>query len=121
MSKPKDDLRAWTVRDSAELYQLSAWGNDTYAINPQGELIVRPKGSDGPSFSLPALVEDLRDRGIELPMLLRVSDVLEQRVKALAGAFDGAIREYSFTGRYRPVFPIKVNQQRDVVEGALVH
>ena len=116
MSKPKEDLRAWTVRDSAELYQLSAWGNDTYAINPQGELIVRPKGSDGPSFSLPALVEDLRDRGIELPMLLRVSDVLEQRVKALAGAFDGAIRECSFTGRYRPVFPIKVNQQRDVVE-----
>ncbi|MEC8651407.1 MAG: biosynthetic arginine decarboxylase [Planctomycetota bacterium] len=116
MSKPQDDLRAWTTRDSGELYQLTSWGGETYTINPQGELVVCAKGPDGPSFSLPSLVEDLRDRGIELPMLLRISDVLEQRVKALAGAFDGAINECAYTGRYRPVFPIKVNQQRDVVE-----
>ena len=116
MTNAKEDLRAWTVRDSAELYQLPAWGKDTYAIDARGHLLVRPKGEDGPSFSLPLLVEDLRNRGIELPMLLRVSDVLEQRVKALAGTFDAAIQECSFAGRYRPVFPIKVNQQRDVVE-----
>ncbi|MGC6488702.1 MAG: biosynthetic arginine decarboxylase [Planctomycetota bacterium] len=116
MSNSKEDLRAWTARDSAELYQLSAWGKDLYAIDPRGHLVVRPKGEDGPSFSLPHLVEDLRNRGIELPMLLRVSDVLEQRVQALAGTFDAAIRACSFSGRYRPVFPIKVNQQRDVVE-----
>ena len=116
MTNAKEDLRAWTVRDSAELYQLPAWGKDTYAIDARGHLLVQPKGEQGPSFSLPLLVEDLRNRGIELPMLLRVSDVLEQRVKALAGTFDAAIEECSFAGRYRPVFPIKVNQQRDVVE-----
>ena len=104
------------MRDSAELYQLPAWGQDTYSIDARGDLVVQPKGDDGPSFSLPNLVEDLRNRGIELPVLLRVSDVLEQRVEALAGTFEAAIRECSFSGRYRPVFPIKVNQQRDVVE-----
>lgn len=109
-------MRAWTTRDSAELYQLSAWGGDTYAINDAGELMVQPQGDAGPRFSLPALVEDLRNRGIELPMLLRVSDILERRVQDLAGSFAKAIDEAGYKSRYRPVFPIKVNQQRDVVE-----
>ena len=63
MSNSKEDLRAWTVRDSAELYQLPAWGKDTYAIDGRGHLVVQPKGDDGPSFSLPLLVDDLRNRG----------------------------------------------------------
>jgi arginine decarboxylase len=109
-------LRAWTARDSADLYQLAAWGGDTYAVNDRGELLVQPQGADGPKFSLPELVEDLRNRGIELPILLRVSDILEERVRALAGTFANAISDSSYAGRYRPVFPIKVNQQRDVVE-----
>lgn len=116
MSTPPKDLRAWTTRDSVELYQLAAWGGDTYAINDRGHLIVQPQGPGGPSFSLPELVEDLRSRGIELPMLLRVSDILRRRVEELAGTFATAIAECSYNGRYRPVFPIKVNQQRDVVE-----
>lgn len=116
MGKQPDKLRGWTVRDSADLYHLSAWGGDTYDINDRGELVVRPHGSGRGQFSLPSLVEDLRSRGIALPMLLRVSDILEQRVKALADTFETAIHDHAFTGRYRPVFPIKVNQQRDVVE-----
>ena len=116
LSTPQKDLRAWTTRDSVELYQLAAWGGDTYAINDRGHLVVQPRGAGGPSFSLPELVDDLRSRGIELPMLLRVSDILERRVKELAGTFATAMQECSYTGRYRPVFPIKVNQQRDVVE-----
>jgi len=116
LSTPPKDLRAWTTRDSVDLYQLAAWGSDTYAINDRGHLMVQPQGDGGPSFSLPELVEDLRSRGIELPVLLRISDILEKRVKELAGTFAKAIGEYEYTGRYRPVFPIKVNQQRDVVE-----
>ncbi|MEZ6036379.1 MAG: biosynthetic arginine decarboxylase [Planctomycetota bacterium] len=116
MSTPAKDLRAWTTRDSVELYQLAAWGGDSYAIDDRGDLLVQPMGKGGPRFSLPELVEDLRNRGIELPMLLRISDILEMRVKALAGTFANAIRETDYKGRYRPVFPIKVNQQRDVVE-----
>lgn len=116
MSKSDQDLRAWTIRDSAELYQLSAWGGDSFAINDRGELVVQPMGAAGPKFSLPELIEDLRSRGLEMPILLRISNVLQMRVAALAGAFKKAIDESSYQGRYRPVFPIKVNQQRDVVE-----
>jgi arginine decarboxylase len=116
LSTPQKDLRAWTTRDSAELYQLSAWGTNTYAVSDGGDLLVQPQGPNGPKFSLPALVEDLRSRGIALPLLLRVSDILQKRVQALAGSFSTAIAELGFGGSYRPVFPIKVNQQRDVVE-----
>jgi arginine decarboxylase len=116
LSIPQKELRAWTIRDSAELYQLSAWGGDSFAINDRGELQVQPMGPTGPKFSLPEVIEDLRSRDIELPILLRVSDVLQLRVAALAGTFKRAIEECSYKGRYRPVFPIKVNQQRDVVE-----
>jgi len=116
LSTPPKELRAWTVRDSAELYQLAAWGGDSYAINERGELVVQPMGRNGPKFSLPELVEDLRSRGIELPVLLRISDILQLRVQALAGTFKKAIDECGYKGRYRPVFPVKVNQQRDVVE-----
>lgn len=116
MSSQPNDLRAWTIRDSAELYQISAWGGGWFGINDRGELVVQPLGQNGPKFSLPEVVEDLRSRDIELPILLRVSDILELRVRALAGTFQKAIAECGYRGRYRPVFPIKVNQQRDVVE-----
>ena len=112
----QNELRAWTIRDSAELYQLSAWGSGWFGINDRGELMVQPHGPTGPRFSLPEVVEDLRNRDIELPILLRVSDILELRVRALASTFQKAITECGYRGRYRPVFPIKVNQQRDVVE-----
>jgi arginine decarboxylase len=116
LSLPPNELRAWTIRDSAELYQISAWGGGWFGINDRGELMVQPLGPNGPKFSLPEVVEDLRNRDIELPILLRVSDILQLRVAALAGTFKKAIEECSYRGRYRPVFPIKVNQQRDVVE-----
>ena len=116
MSIPNKELRAWTIRDSAELYQLSAWGGESFAIDDRGDLTVQPMGKGGPKFSLPELIEDLRSRGIELPVLLRISNILQLRVAALSGAFKNAIDECGYKGRYRPVFPIKVNQQRDVVE-----
>jgi len=114
-SSPKD-LRAWTIRDSAELYQLTAWGGEGYAISDRGDLIVQPMGRNGPKFNMPELVEDLKSRGLELPLLLRISNILQLRVAALAGTFKKAIDECGYKGRYKPVFPIKVNQQRDVVE-----
>ena len=116
MSSSPKDLRAWTIRDSAELYQLTAWGGEGYAISDRGDLIVQPMGRNGPKFNMPELVEDLKSRGLELPLLLRISNILQLRVAALAGTFKKAIDECGYKGRYKPVFPIKVNQQRDVVE-----
>jgi len=115
LSKPTD-LRAWTINDSSELYQVPAWGGDYFSDAPNGDLSTHPKGPSGPSFSLHELVEDLKRRGYELPFLLRISDILQHRIQGITGAFDLAIREYGYSGRYRPLFPIKVNQQRDVVE-----
>ncbi|MEC7585049.1 MAG: biosynthetic arginine decarboxylase [Planctomycetota bacterium] len=110
------DLRGWTVRDSADLYQLSAWSQDCFAIRDDGDLVCQIPGSEGPGLSLRALVEDLDNRGIELPVLLRISNILEMRVRELAETFQAAIEDCGYQGSYRPVFPIKVNQQRDVVE-----
>ena len=110
------DLRAWTIRDSAELYQVQSWGDDYFSINDRGHVLVTPAGLNGPSLSLCDLVEDLQRRGYELPMLLRFSDILKHRIHKLCDSFKAAIQEHGFKGRYRGVYPIKVNQQRDVVE-----
>jgi arginine decarboxylase len=111
-----DELRAWTVQDSVDLYQVQAWGSGFFSADDRGDVVVHPDGKGGPEISLPTLVEDLVKRGYELPMLIRFSDILRRRVQELSGCFARAIEEYSYKGVYRPVYPIKVNQQRDVVE-----
>ncbi|MEN8160453.1 MAG: biosynthetic arginine decarboxylase [Myxococcota bacterium] len=109
-------MRAWTIQDSIELYQVPQWGRGFFGIDENGDLRVQPHGPDGPAVSLPSLVEDLRQRGLRTPLLLRFSDILAERVSRLAGAFSGAANEYGYKGRFRGVYPIKVNQQRPVVE-----
>ena len=106
----------WTVADSAELYGISSWGGDYFAIDPDGGVVVQPAGPDGARVSLPALVEELRGRGQRTPLLIRFSDVLASRVREIAGCFERAFRECEYAGSYRGVYPIKVNQQRQVVE-----
>ncbi len=116
MQKKTNDLRAWTTQDAAELYQVKSWGNGYFDINKQGHLTVLP----GPKpVSLCALVEDLQQRGHQLPVLVRFPQILQDRVAKLFGAFDLAIKEHGYKGSYRAVYPIKVNQQRDVVEELL--
>ncbi len=109
-------MRAWTIRDSLELYQVQQWGRGFFGIDAEGDLRVQPHGADGPGVSLVSLVEDLRQRGLRTPLLLRFSDILAERVKRLSEAFAGAANEYGYRGRFRGVYPIKVNQQRPVVE-----
>ncbi|MEM7199522.1 MAG: biosynthetic arginine decarboxylase [Planctomycetota bacterium] len=110
------DLHKWTPQDSAELYQVDAWGCGYFSVDDRGHLMVAPSTNADVQVSLLDLVQDLQHRGYPLPLLLRFSDVLHDRVRQITEAFGGAIAEESFTGRYRPVYPIKVNQQRDVVE-----
>ncbi len=109
-------MHAWTIRDSLELYNVQNWGRGFFAVNDAGQVEVRPRGEGGPAIPLPALVEDLRQRGLRTPMLLRFPDILAARVRRLADAFTSAAAAYSYTGRFRGVYPIKVNQQRRVVE-----
>jgi arginine decarboxylase len=113
------ELRAWTVKDSTELYNVNGWGRDFFSINDSGNVQVTPAGPDSPPIDLKALVDDLRSRGLNLPLLIRFSDILRTRIEQLVGAFRNAIVESEFGGAYRAVYPIKVNQQRHVVQELL--
>lgn len=114
-------MAGWKVQDAIELYDVHGWGAGFFTANPSGALEVRPRGAEGPGIDLPELVDHLRRRGIRLPVLIRFSDILASRIESLCEAFDAAIREHEFTGRHRAVYPIKVNQQRHVVEEILDH
>jgi len=111
-----NDIRAWTSKDSATLYNVAGWSSGYFRINDAGCVEVTPSGPGGPSVDLHTLVLDLQRRGLDLPLLMRFPDILDSRVRTLFGCFESAIREYGYKGRYRGVYPIKVNQQHQVVE-----
>jgi arginine decarboxylase len=113
--------RGWTVRDSVELYGVRNWGDGFFDVNRDGRIEVRPLRSGGPGIDLLELVQDLSRRGLRTPLLVRFSDVLATRVRGLCQAFDTAKRDYEYQGAYRGVYPIKVNQQRHVVEEIVQH
>ena len=118
---PEDSLSDWNIARSTELYGLEEWGGGAFAINEAGHIAVRPHGDDGPEIDLLSLVDDLQRRGLRTPILLRFSDILASRIGLLAGSFATAISEYEYNGRWRGVYPIKVKQQRHVVEEVVEH
>lgn len=105
----------WTAEQSAEVYGINNWGAGYFSASSQGEVIVHPHGN-GVGVSLRQIIEGLDDRGLEMPVLLRLSDILDSRIKKLHESFAGAIAEFEYKGRYRGVYPIKVNQQQQVLE-----
>jgi arginine decarboxylase len=109
-------MRGWTVRDSLELYNATAWGAGFFTVNDKGHVEVRPRGEQGPGIDLLDLVQDLDQRGLRTPLLVRFSDILASRVHGLCAAFSRAVNDYGYKGGFRGVYPIKVNQQRHVVE-----
>ena len=115
------ELRAWTIKDSLELYNVSGWGRDFFSINEAGNVTVTPGGPGSVKIDLKELVDDLRSRGLNLPVLIRFSDILRTRVAQLFGAFQQAIVENEYKGSFRGVYPLKVNQQRQVVEELMQH
>jgi arginine decarboxylase len=109
-------MRGWTVRDSLELYNVANWGAGFFTVNERGHVEVRPRGEHGPGIDLLDLAQDLHQRGLRTPLLVRFSDIIASRVHGLCAAFNKAIGEYGYKGEFRGVYPIKVNQQRHVVE-----
>ncbi len=95
---------------------MDGWGKDFFSINDAGHVQVTPRGTGKGAIDLKELVEDLKSRGCNLPILIRFSDILKFRIEQLFGAFTAAIAEHDYKGRFRGVYPIKVNQQRHVVE-----
>ena len=108
--------RKWTVADSAETYGIKYWSNGYFSINEPGHVVGHPHGPEAGSIDLKELVDEVVRRGIGLPLLIRFSDILKSRVVDLHEAFKRAMTEYGYKGEYRGVYPIKVNQNRYVVE-----
>lgn len=107
---------SWTVEDAADLYQLPAWGQGYFAVGDDGHLKVRPGSGPDTEIDLFEVVEGMRARGLTTPLVIRFSDILADRLRLLHEAFARAIAENGYRGSYRAVYPIKVNQQRPVVE-----
>ncbi len=106
----------WNSKKSAELYGINYWGTQYFRINEQGHVEVTPAGPQGPALDLFHLVADLRERGIRVPILLRFPDIVRSRVDLLNRCFARAIEESKYNGKFCGVYPIKVNQQRHLVE-----
>ncbi len=109
----------WTPGDAAELYDVGRWGAGYFSVGKSGNLLVHPTKDPSKFIDLKELVDNLQLRGIDLPILLRFGDVLKHRLGEIHDAFQRAIKEHSFNGKYCCVYPIKVNQQRQVVEEVL--
>ncbi|MEW5915430.1 MAG: biosynthetic arginine decarboxylase [Gemmatimonadota bacterium] len=107
----------WTVEKAKALYNIDGWGAGFFDVNEAGHVIVRPDPVHPElNVDLLELAHDLEEQGIALPVLLRFSDILKTRISQLSERFENAMREFEFTGAYTTVYPIKVNQQRHVVE-----
>jgi len=109
----------WTPIDAEALYNVAKWGTGYFGINPQGRVSVRPGGRGNPDqgeIDLFDLIGQIRRRGVEAPILLRFNGILRARVNEIHAAFNTARTEYGYTAPYQCVFPIKVNQQRHLVD-----
>src|SRR3954454_20158073 len=109
----------WKVQDALDTYGVRNWGKGYFGINKAGHVTVHPTKRPEQAIDLKQLVDQLQDRGIQLPILLRFTDILRHRVGEIHEAFQTAINEFSYQGKYVFVYPIKVNQQRHVVEEIL--
>jgi arginine decarboxylase len=110
-----DGDAAWSTDKAKELYGIDYWGAGYFRINSQGRVSVTPFGEKGPQVDLLELVEDLYDRGIRPPILVRFPDIVRARIQLINSCFAKAIAEYDYAGTYQGVFPIKVNQQSHLI------
>ena len=116
---PKEAVDRWTTADANELYEIPSWGKGYFSVSPEGNMLVHPTKDPAKSIDMKELVERLQARGLDLPVLVRFNGILKNRLKEIHDAFAQSIREHDYKGLYTCVYPIKVNQQRHVVEKIL--
>lgn len=111
-------LEKWTIEKAADLYGIRNWGAGHFDISKNGEVMITAEASDGSttSVSLMDIVSGIRERGLGLPLLVRVSNLLHARIRSLHESFRKAIKATEYKGEYKGVYPIKVNQQEAIVE-----
>lgn len=113
-------MRKWRIEDSAEMYNINGWGVNYFSINKDGNVIVTPK-NNGVEIDLRELVDELQIRDVSAPMLLRFTDILDNRIEDMSRSFKVAAEEYEYKGQNFIIYPIKVNQMRPVVEEIINH
>jgi arginine decarboxylase len=106
----------WTVLDASELYDVQSWGKGYFSVGANGNVLVHPTKDSSRAIDLKDLIDTLVLRGISLPILIRFAEILKHRLGEVHEAFASAIAEHGYQGKYCCVYPIKVNQQRQVVE-----
>ncbi|MDG1889724.1 MAG: biosynthetic arginine decarboxylase [Verrucomicrobiota bacterium] len=119
MSNVKESFRSWSVEEASELYHINRWGANYFGISPKGHVIAHPLQEAGASVDLMDIVAEAKSRGLKFPILIRFQDILRHRVATINHAFQKAIQECEYRNAYRGVFPVKVNQLREVVEEIL--
>jgi len=117
--KPAGAGEVWSVTDASELYEIARWGKGYFSISSNGHVLVHPSKDPARAIDLKQLADDLQARGITMPLLIRFTDILHHRLVDIYEAFRNAINQHQYNGRYHCVYPIKVNQQRQVVEEVL--
>jgi len=119
MNNPSQPDPAWDIEAARTLYNIQRWGAKYFDINDAGHVVARPLQEAGAAVDITDVIEEARGRGLKFPLLIRFQDILRHRVEAINTAFRNSIAEFNFQGKYRGVFPIKVNQLREVVEEIL--
>ncbi len=119
MSNTSDASAPWDIAAARNLYNIHRWGAKYFDINEAGHVVAKPLQDGGVAVDITDVIEEAKGRGLKFPLLIRFQDILRHRVEAINLAFRTSIAEYDYKGKYRGVFPIKVNQLREVVEEIL--
>lgn len=106
----------WSPEKSAALYGINNWGAGYFRVNNAGHVVITPEGANGKSLDLYELTQDLLERGIRVPIMIRFPDIIKSRVELMHACFQKAFQDHGYKGQYQGVYPIKVNQQRHLVE-----
>lgn len=105
----KRTLQQWSVEDSTELYGIRNWGAGYFGVSPEGDVVIYPSGENkGVAVSVPEVIRGMRERGYDMPVLLRIENILDSQITLLHESFRKAIASLGYKGEYRGVFPIKV-------------
>src|ERR1043165_1902747 len=106
----------WTVENAISTYNIDRWGLGYFSVNDAGDVTVSPLREKGATIDLMDVLSEVPDRGLRFPIVLRFQDLLRDRVEWLNRSFNDAIAEMKYSGKYFGVFPIKVNQLREVID-----
>lgn len=109
----------WSIQNSLDCYNIENWGSGYFGINGKGHLCIFPYGKEGPTIDIMDVIEDIQEKKLGFPCVIRFQDILRSRVEQLNETFQKCIKEYQYQGQYLGVYPIKVNQLCEVVEEIL--